>query len=197
MNSIEVPKSRPRSLTRSTIPASTVTSSAVVGSSRIRSAGSRHQRHGDDDALLLAAGELVRDSCRGCAPGSGRRTASTARSACARAVRRAGAGVDHRHFHQLAADLHRRVQARHRLLVDHGDLRAADLAQLGVRHGDELAALEAHAAADDPAVLAEVAHHPERHGGLAAAELAHEPERLARPRPWPRSSSPPGSRRRG
>ena len=27
----------------------------------------RHQRHGDDDALLLSAGELVRDSCRGSA----------------------------------------------------------------------------------------------------------------------------------
>ena len=39
MKSIEVPKSRPRPLTRSTMPASTVTSSAVVGSSRIRSEG--------------------------------------------------------------------------------------------------------------------------------------------------------------
>jgi hypothetical protein len=39
MNSIEVPYFLPRSFTRSTTAASTVTSSAVVGSSRIRSEG--------------------------------------------------------------------------------------------------------------------------------------------------------------
>ncbi len=39
MNSIEVPYLTPRSFTSSTMPASTVTSSAVVGSSRIKSAG--------------------------------------------------------------------------------------------------------------------------------------------------------------
>ena len=39
MNSIEVPYFAPRSFTKSTIPASTVTPSAVVGSSRISSDG--------------------------------------------------------------------------------------------------------------------------------------------------------------
>mmetsp|Transcript_4815 Transcript_4815/g.8547 ORF Transcript_4815/g.8547 Transcript_4815/m.8547 type:complete len:89 (-) Transcript_4815:173-439(-) len=39
MNSIEVPYFSPRPFTRSTMPASTVTSSAVVGSSRISKEG--------------------------------------------------------------------------------------------------------------------------------------------------------------
>ena len=42
------------------ICACVVTSSAVVGSSAMSSAGLEHQRHGDHDALALAAGELVR-----------------------------------------------------------------------------------------------------------------------------------------
>ena len=40
------------------------------------------------------------------------------------------------------ADLHRRVQARHRLLIDHGDFVAADAAQLVLRHLRHVAALE-------------------------------------------------------
>ena len=62
--------------------------------------------------------------------GSGRRTALTMST-------RAGAGlvlrdlvVDQRHFHQLPADQHGRIERGHRLLIDHGDLRAADGAQL-------------------------------------------------------------------
>ena len=138
----------------------------------------RHQRHGDDDALLLAAGELVRVAVED-AGGVGQADRLDHAQRLGAGLGRAGALVDHRHFHQLAADLHRRVQARHRLLVDHRDLRAADPAQLGVGHGDELAALEADRAADDAAGLAEVAHDPERHRRLAAARLADEPERLA------------------
>jgi hypothetical protein len=60
MKSMAVPVRARSSRRRSTIPASTVTSSAVVGSSRISSVRPRHQRHGDDDALLLPARELVR-----------------------------------------------------------------------------------------------------------------------------------------
>ncbi len=84
MNSIEVPNSRPRSFTRSTMPASTVTSSAVVGSSRIRS----------DGCDISAMAMTIRcccppDSWCGKLPriraGSGSRTASTTLSACARA----------------------------------------------------------------------------------------------------------------
>ena len=41
--------------------ACTVTSSAVVGSSAISTAGIERDRHGDHDPLPHAAGELVRD----------------------------------------------------------------------------------------------------------------------------------------
>ena len=47
-------------LTRSTISAWTVTSSAVVGSSAMRRRGPRGERHGDHDALAHPARELVR-----------------------------------------------------------------------------------------------------------------------------------------
>ena len=42
------------------MPASTVTSSAVVGSSNNKQTRLRQQRHRDDHALLLSAGELMR-----------------------------------------------------------------------------------------------------------------------------------------
>ena len=64
-----------------------VTSSAVVGSSAISSAGSLDQRHGDHHALALAAGELVRDRRR---PGS--RASAGARPRGGFAPARAGPG---------------------------------------------------------------------------------------------------------
>ncbi len=141
--------------------------------------GLRHQRHRDDDALLLAARELVR-----IAPEDAGRVRQPHRIHHLQRPRPrlglAGAGMDHRHFHQLPPDLHRRVQARHRLLVDHRDLRAADLAQLRLRHRRQVPPLEADRPADDPPRLAEIAHHPQRHRRLAAAALADQPQRLAR-----------------
>ena len=92
----------------------------------------RHQRHGDDDALLLAAGELVRVAVED-ARRVGQADGLDGAERLGPGLRGARALVDHRHFHELAPDLHRRVQARHRLLVDHRDLGAADLAELGAR----------------------------------------------------------------
>ena len=60
MNSSEVPNSWRSALTRSSTSASTVASSAVVGSSRISSDGSDGQRHRDHGALEHAARQLVR-----------------------------------------------------------------------------------------------------------------------------------------
>ena len=117
----------------------------------------RKQRHGDDDALLLAAGDLVRigahDALRDRA---GARCASICARALERLLLRDAVMVD-RHLGELLADGHRRVQRGHRLLIDHGDLRAADPPQLLLAHGAHVAALEQDLAADDAAVLAHVA----------------------------------------
>ena len=98
MNITAMPSSRGNSSIKSRICAWIVTSSAVVGSSAIRSARVASQRHRDHDALAHAAGQLVRivrrpllrrgDAAHGAAsrrrvraasPGSpgGRRSAST------------------------------------------------------------------------------------------------------------------------
>ena len=139
----------------------------------------RQQRHGDHDALLLAAGELVRI---GAHHALGIRQADGAHG-----LQRALVGlllrhlvVQDRHFHQLLADLHGRVQAGHRLLVDHGDLIAADGAELLRRQFAHVLAFELDAAADDLPDIGEVAHDAERHGRLAAAGFADDAHRLAR-----------------
>ena len=60
-----MPVSACSSLIRSRIWACVVTSSAVVGSSAMRRAGLRDQRHGDHGALAQAAGQLERIGLEG------------------------------------------------------------------------------------------------------------------------------------
>ncbi len=138
------------------------------------------QRHGDDDALLLPARELVRVALQhGCGVGQVD-LAEDGKGAGARFLG-ADALMDHRHFHELPADRHDRVEAAHRVLIDHGDAAAAQHAQLVVIERRHVATLEQDAARGEAAGAAEIAHDGERHGRLAAAGLADEPERLARP----------------
>ena len=72
--------------------------------------GLGHQRHGDDDALLLAAGELVRIA-RHHALGVGQAGPRRAWRARAPARPRVGGPVQHRHFDELPADGDDGVQA--------------------------------------------------------------------------------------
>ncbi len=95
--------------------------------------GLGHQRHGDDDALLLAARELmgiaVEDAFRVRQIDLAQHVqGARARLGLARLL------VDDRHFHQLPADGHDRIEARHGVLIDHGHAAAAELAQLLLRH---------------------------------------------------------------
>ena len=106
--------------------------------------GVGEQRHGDHHALLLAARDLVRvgvhDPLRVGQLDRGQHLG--------RPLARLRLGhllVVERHLHQLLADQQRRVQRRHRLLVDHGDLGAAQLAQLLLAHRGHVAALELQA----------------------------------------------------
>ena len=90
----------------------------------------RQQRHGDDDALLLAAGELVRIGLASCArdrAGAPPATMSSARCRprpCETLSWISGTSISC--WPTFIAGL----RLGHRLLVDHGDLGAADGAQL-------------------------------------------------------------------
>ena len=85
-----------------------------------------------------------------------------------------------RHFHELLADPHGGIQAGHRLLVDHGDLGAADFPQFFLAHGGQLAALELDGAGGDFSPVGEIPHDAEGDRGLAAAGLADQAHGLAR-----------------
>src|SRR3546814_6673388 len=74
----------------------------------------------------------------------------------------------------LLAERHRRVQRSHRLLVDHGDLVAAELALLLGAELRHISALVEDLAADDGAVVAEIAHDRHCDSRLAAARLADQ-----------------------
>ena len=102
------------------ICACTVTSSAVVGSSAIRTSRVQRERHRDHDALAHAAGELVRVVVDPL-PAAGMRTRSISSTArCLASFLRAPA-VHAEHLADLAADAVDRVQRRQRVLEDHRD----------------------------------------------------------------------------
>ena len=137
----------------------------------------RQKRHRDDDALLLAAAQLM---------GIGAHDAVGIRQAHRLDhVEGATAGfvardlvVDQRHFHELPADEHRRIERGHRLLIDHGDLRAADGAELRGLETRHVATLEANRALGDAPEPGQIAQNRQRHRRLAAA-------RIRRPAPSP------------
>ena len=138
----------------------------------------RHQRHGDHDALLLSAGKLVRVGLQDTLRVRQLHVGDHLERAVV-GILFGHAGMDHRHLHQLLADPHGGVQARHRFLIDHRDLAAADVAQFILRHLAKVAALELDGSPDDPAVLAQILHYAECDGGFAAARFTHQPQRLA------------------
>ena len=136
------------------------------------------ERHRDHHALPHSARELVRVVVH------------------ARLGARDGHGLQHLHraavgdlladvlvqLHRLAqlrADRVDRVQRRHRVLEDHRDLVAADLAQLVGVDLQQIPVLEDRLALGHGVPLRVQAH--DRHAGdaLAAARLAHDRERLA------------------
>ena len=120
-----VPSRSRRSRSTSRMPACTVTSSAVVGSSATSTRRVARHRHRDHHPLPHAAGELVRivleplSRRTGCRPGS---SSSTAR---AERLRAGHALVHLQHLGDLPADGEHGVQRRHRLLEDVGDVLAA------------------------------------------------------------------------
>ena len=116
-----------------------MTSSAVVGSSAMSSFGSAGQRHGDHDALLLPARELVRVGA-----GATGGQANLLEEFADPLSRRVGSDVvvQQDRFGQLGFDALDRVERVHRTLEHHSGLRPPDRAQLAERHPHDVLAVE-------------------------------------------------------
>ena len=147
----------------------------LVGDQQLGIAGDRHRDH---DALAHAAGQLVR---KGIEP---RRRGGNAdllqQLDGAAAALRARAALMHRQrLHDLVADAEGRVEAGHRLLEDHRDVLADDLAPLAVRQGQEVDAGEAHDIRRHLARPGDEAHDGEHGDALAGAGFAHHAQQLA------------------
>ena len=136
------------------------------------------QRHGDDHALLLAAGELERIAAqRPVGVGDGDAAQALARLLERRLLVQALVIVED--LGELVADAHRGAQRLGRVLVDHGDLAAAPLAQRLLAQLADVLAVDQHPAVVERAVGGEVAHGGHGQRGLAAARLADQPVGLA------------------
>src|SRR5262245_60660213 len=80
----------------------------------------------------------------------------------------------------LPADRKRRIEARHRLLEDHGDAVTPDLPELVLVDLEQIPALEANRACRNPPIGARYeAHHSQRRNRLPASALTNQAERLA------------------
>ena len=181
MNMTPVPWRAWMSLMRSRICAWVVTSSAVVGSSAISRPAHERQRHGDHDALALAAGELV---------GIGMNQLIGVRQVDVAhdlehpgiALRRVHAGVDLEHLGDLVADLHHRIERGHRLLEDHRHALAAQAAQLRLRFGEQVLALSRISPSTGFSSLRGIeAHDRVRRHRFAGAGFADHADDLAAP----------------
>ena len=136
------------------------------------------QGDGDGDALAHAAGELVRIGVQPLLGGGDADPPERLRRAVAGRLRR-DVLVRLDRLDHLGVDAQHRVQRRHRILEDHRDALAAQLAQLRLGQADEFAALEADGAARDAAGLVDEAEHGEPADGLAGAGFSHQPQHLA------------------
>ena len=170
--------SAPSAASRSRILACTVTSSAVVGSSAMIKLRAAAQRHRDHRALALAARQRERIGAR--------HPLGIAQLHMAQQLDRLRPGgrlreaaMQPERLGDLRADAMQRVERGHRLLEDHRDAVAANLAHLGLVEPDEIAPLEAQRAGDMGA-FRQQAHQRERGHGLARTGFSHDAERLAR-----------------
>ena len=148
----------------------------LVGDQELRLARERHRDHG---ALAHAARELVRVVPE---PHLRAGDADEVEQLGGALVRRLLVEVEVglERLPDLATDREHGVQARHRVLEDHRDVAAADLAQRVVGERQEVAALEHRRPARDLAGAREDAEQREGGDALPAARLADDPQRLAR-----------------
>ena len=136
------------------------------------------QRHGDDNALLLPAGELERVAAHGrVGVGQGHLAQTFAR--VYESVLLGHALVVAIDLGDLVADAHGRAQGRGGVLIDHGHGLAAPLEQRLVGERADVAPLDQHLAGVDRTVGGQVAQGGHGQGGLAAARFADQTVGLA------------------
>ncbi len=136
------------------------------------------KRHGDHDALPLAARKLVR---------IGRKPARSVadadllqklqRSRPRRAVRHAA--MDYQHLAHLLFHRMQRIERRHRLLENDGDAVAADVPDFWLRGVQQVLAVEKNLARGMLRAGRQQAQDRERRDCFAGAGLAHKRDRLA------------------
>jgi hypothetical protein len=136
------------------------------------------ERHGDHHALAHAARELVRVGVHAPSRLGNADEAEHLDGAVAR-LRLGHVAVGADRLHELVADLVERVQRRQRVLEDHRDVVAAELAHVLLGHLEEVAAVEQDLAGDARVPRPREAHHGQRRDGLAGARLAHDAQHLA------------------
>ena len=177
MNSTDVSNSWRRAATRSSTSASTVASSAVVGSSRISSDGETASA-----IAMTTRCAIPPDSSYGyrrmTRPGSGDlHLAQHLLGRCRRLVRRLPG--DPEHLGDLPARPQRRVERPPRFLVDHRHRAGPQVAQRRGVHRQRVQPVDADRPGAHPAVAGQVTHQRERDRGLAGPGLAHQPVRFA------------------
>jgi len=139
----------------------------LVGDKQLRTVDDGHSDH---DALAHASGELMRITARSLFR-AGNGNVAHAFDRLMPCLRFGDAAVSEDGFGDLFADSHDRVEGGHRFLENHGDARAAKLAQLiggefGQMRGRAVAILESDFAGDDGGGW-EQAHDGKRRDGLS------------------------------
>ncbi len=147
----------------------------LVGDEQVRLVG---ERHGDHDALALAAGELVRV---GAEPGLRLANADLFEQLERAPARRrlVQAAMDLQHLADLPLDRVQRVERGHRFLEDDADLVAAHRPQLLLVRLEEILALEVDLARRMDRRGRQQPHHRERRHRLARTGFADQRHRLA------------------
>ena len=147
----------------------------LVSDQQLRIAG---DRHGDHHALALAARHLVR---KGTEPllrlgdTDKREELDGARPA----LRLVHAHVEAQHFLDLKADGEAGIEAGHRLLEDHGDVLADDLAPLRRVELQQIDAVELHLVGGNGGAVGQQAHDGQHRHRLARAGLADDRQHFA------------------
>ncbi len=138
------------------------------------------QGHGDGDALLLSAGQLMRIAAR---DDFGIRQAHLLQQLddTRGKGRKRQLAVQRQRFGQLGANAQIRRQRLSRVLWDQRDPATANALQLARRHGQQIAPVKQRSPGDHAQAMLEIAHHGERERALAGTALADDTNSLPAP----------------